>query len=112
MSTSFIKRNLKQTLTHWTVTPDGYGGFTFSAPTTYPCRWEDKNVRFISDTGEEVTSSSLVMMASELPTGDYIALGDHSLVVDPTTLDGAHRIKQINQVTDLRNTVTLYKAFL
>lgn len=109
---SFVTRNLKQTLTHWSATPDGYGGYTFSAPTTYACRWEDKNVLFTDEHGEEVVSSAVVLLATDLAIGDYVALGDQTGVADPTTLTGAHRIRQGNKVTDLRNVVALRKVFL
>lgn len=109
---SLATRNLRQTLTHWGVTPDGFGGFTYSAPTTYACRWEDKNVLFTDEHGEEVVSSAVVLLATDLPVGDYVALGDQTATADPTDLTGAHRIRQGNKVTDLRNTLSLRKVFL
>ena len=29
-----LLKNLKQTITHWVATPDGYGGFTYATPVT------------------------------------------------------------------------------
>lgn len=109
---TFVTRNLKQHLTHWEVTSDGYGGFTFGTPTTYLCRWEDKNVLFTNELGEEVVSSAVVLLDTSLSVGDYVALGDNTGVSDPTTLSDAHRIRQKNRVTDLRNVTSLHKVFL
>lgn len=109
---SFVTRNLPHTLTHWGVTTDGYGGFTYDAPVTYSCRWESKNVMFVDSTGEEVVSNAVAMLASELEVGDYVAEGDQTSIADPTTLRKAYRIKQANKVTDLRNTATFHKVFL
>jgi len=107
-----VDRYLVHTLTLWEVTPDGFGGYTFSAPVTYACRWEDKNVLFQNEHGEEVVSNAVAMLKPEMNTGDYVAQGDHTGVADPTTLSGAYRIKQRNRATDLRNNLALTKVFL
>lgn len=107
-----LARYLVHTLTYWEVSTDGFGGYTFSAPVTYACRWEDKNVLFQNEHGEEVVSNAVVTLQPEMVTGNYVAQGDHTGVADPTTLEDAYRIKQRNRVTDLRNNQALTKVFL
>ena len=106
-----FERNLKQDITHWTATPDGYGGFTFGSPSTQKGRWVNRNVLFNDAAGEEVVSNSIVNLSLDVAEGDYLYEGK-STEADPTTLDGAARVRRFNKFPDLRKLNTVRKAFL
>ena len=108
---SAAARNLKGEITRWPTTESAYSGFTFGAPELIKARWEESNVVFRSAEGEEETSAAIVYTDKDVPIGDYIADGDFLAVADPTTIP-AHRVRQFNRVTDLRNVTTIRKAFV
>ena len=104
-------RDLRQDVTHWTTTPDGFGGFTFGVPTALKGRWEDKATLFRDTKGEEVTSESVVYLDTDVVVGDYLFLGV-SAAADPTTVAGARQIRQFFKTPDLRVLDHERKAFL
>lgn len=110
-----IKGNLRQDVTHWTVTgSDGFGGFLYGAPTLLKGRWEEKSEMFLNINSEEEVSEAIVYLMDDIDVGDWLALGDFATVptANPSTLDEAHRIKQRNRSTDLRNLIALRKAYV
>jgi len=103
---------LNHDVTHWPVTgSDGYGGFTFGTPILLSGRWEQKQELFINVDLEEVLSSAIVYLNTDLSIGDYVIEGDETATVDPTTLE-AKRIRGLNKITDLRNVIALRKLWL
>ncbi len=108
---SIVTRNLKQDITHWTVTSDGFGGFTYSTPVTQKGRWEDSQILFRNAEGEEVVSDAIVYLSSDVVVEDFLFDGI-SVVADPTTLAEAKQIRQFNKTPDLRNNNEMRKAFL
>lgn len=108
---SFTTRNLKQTLTHWAATPDGYGGYTFGAPSTIKCRWEERGELFRTLSGEEVVSQAVVHLKSNVQEGDYVYLGETD-EEDPTTLTTAYRVRRFTRTTDIRNLNVSRVAYL
>ena len=104
-------RNYTQTITYWTSTPNGFGGYSYSVPALTTGRWENRADLFRDKTGVEVTSKSVVYLDIELTSEDYIFLGT-SVVVDPTLVTGAMQIKGFDSIPDLRNLSTVYKAYL
>lgn len=104
-------RNYTQTITYWTSTPNGFGGYTYTGPLTTTGRWEHKTVLFRDKTGVEVTSSSIVYLDVELTPEDYIFLGTSS-ASDPTLVTGAIQIRGFDSIPDLRNLSTIHKAYL
>lgn len=108
---SMQKRNLRQKATHWTATPDGFGGYNYTTPVIMSCRWERKNKVFRDSQGEELTSIALVYLSSDVEIGDYLFEGE-SNAADPTTLTEARRVRQFNRLTDLRNIDIQRLAFL
>lgn len=118
---SIITRMRKQTATYWSTTPDGYGGVEFSAPVAIECRWEDKQERFVDETGRETVSRSIVYVDRDLEVGGYLALGDYSASTSTTTTgeepsftppDTARPIRKFDKLPNLRNTETLRTAWL
>jgi hypothetical protein len=107
-----LSRNLKQTITHWVATPDGFGGFAFATPVTQKGRWEDRQIQFREPSGNELTSTAIVYLTSDVAVGDYLCLGDQTLTADPTTLAAAARIQQFNSIPDLRALQNQRKAFM
>lgn len=106
-----LARYFIHTITHWPTEPNGFGGFTYGAPVTYNARWEDKREKYLNKGGEEVISRAVVYMSEDLDIDDYIALGDHSAVDDPTTVD-SFLIGGIGSSPDLRGLNYLRKVFL
>jgi len=109
------ERNLRQDVTHWPVTgSDGFGGFLFGAPSLLRGRWEEKAELFQDINNEEAVSEAIVYLMSDIDIGDYLGLGDFATVpeANPTTLNNAHRIRQRNRTTNLRNLTALRKAYL
>ncbi len=105
-------RNLEQKVTKWTVSTDGFGGFTYGAPITFDCRWEDRETTFRDDEGNEQVSNVIVYLEKDVAIGDYIAEGEYdATVTDPTTV-GGKRVRQFNKIPNLRNTEMQRKAFL
>ena len=106
-----VQSNLIQDVTHWEATPDGYGGYTFGTPAALKARWEDKAVLFRTPGGEEEVSQSVVYLSADVSTTDYLFLGT-STAIDPTTVSGAHQVKQFFKTPDLRRLEFERKAML
>lgn len=96
-----ITRNLKQTITHWISTEDGFGGYTFGAPEHIIGRWEDDARLFRDATGEEVISNAIVYLSVDVSVTDYLFLGT-SEEVDPTVLSNAYRVRQFHKIPSIR----------
>lgn len=109
---STLTRNLRQEITHWGITPNGFGGFDFTAPALLKGRWEDRQVQFRDVKGNEEASNALVYLNTDVAIGDYVYLGDALLTADPTTLALSFQVRQFNKIPDLRNIQMQRKAFL
>ena len=108
---SFVS-SLNQDVTHWPITgSDGYGGFTFGTPVLLAGRWEQKQELFINQDMEEILSSAVVYLNTDLEIGDYVIEGDETTTADPTTL-ASKRIRGLNKITDLRAITALRKLWL
>lgn len=111
----FWTKNFHHDVTHWVVTgSNGFGGFTFGTPTLLRGRWEDKVEQFRNPRDEEEVSQSVVYLDTDVDIGDYLAQGDYATTptADPTTLDGASRVRQRFRTTNLRDLVALRKVYL
>ena len=107
-----IADKLVQTVTWWSVTPDGYGGDKFAAPAALVCRWEDTAVAFSSALDHrELISTAIVYTAQDIAVGDYLFLGT-SAATDPTAIVGAYKIHRFDKTPDLRSLNTLRRAVL
>ncbi|KKK58040.1 hypothetical protein LCGC14_3048410 [marine sediment metagenome] len=105
-------RALNQVVTHWGTTPDGFGGFAFTAPAALNGRWQKK--REVIDrfgAGQEYVSTAQVFIDVDIIEGDYLFEGV-STDTDPTLLDGARRIEKFEKLPDLRNLDHQRKAYL
>ena len=100
-------------ITHWPIIgSNGFGGFTFDTPALIEGRWEERTVRFIGPSGEDLTSKAIAYVPSDIDVGDYLAEGDHTATADPTTLDSAFRAEQFQRITDLRNMDAVRKVMM
>ncbi len=98
---------LNQDATVWSATPDGFGGYSFGAPTAIKCRWEEK-AELIP--GSTEASKAVVFLPSDISVEDYIFLGT-TVSTTPTTI-GAHRVQAFKKVPDLRSLEVVRKAWL
>ncbi len=94
--------NLPQDITHWTITPDGFGGNTFSTPTVLKGRWEKRAELFRTLAGDQEVSRGIVFLSADVEINDYLFEGE-SAAADPTTLDRAEQVRQFHKIPDLRN---------
>ncbi len=101
-------------VTHWVVTPNGFGGYTFALPTVLDGRWEDITVKFMSDAGRETISKAIAYLSADVLTEDYLMLGETS-EADPTNLiDGktAYIVERFDKIPDVRNLSFERKAYM
>lgn len=106
-----ILNKLQQDATYWYPTgSDLFNKQTFGRA-TIKCRWEDVSEVFIDKTGKEATSKSVIFFAENIDIEGYVFLGE-SLENDPTLVPGAHMVKQVSRIPDLRNLKTLYTVYL
>ena len=98
---SWITRNLKQTATVFTRgASDGMGGSTYSS-STVRCRWEDKQVKFLTNKGEETVSRAVVYTDTDVAVGSFILLGTTTETTPPNT---AYEVLHFNKTPSVKGT--------
>lgn len=95
------KRFYPEKITHWSVAPDGYGGFTFSTPNSLNGKWENKQELMRDGNGDQVVSNAVVFLESDVKEGDYLYRGDTNNS-DPTSLENAHQVRKFISIPGLR----------
>ena len=105
-------RNLKDTVTWWAVDSDGIGGFVYTNPVLQLAKWEEHIQLTESGDKQDVVSKTTVFLSQDVSVGDYLALGDQSLIANPTTLGNAFRVHEYQKYTDLRNVEMVRRADL
>ena len=106
-----IRETANTTATIWPVlTKDQYGQTTYGAPYLITCTFEQGSSRQYRDAqGTLYIPASIFWYEFDSIIGlpalnDKIALGDHSLIAEPITVDGVelikNRIRQDNSVLD------------
>ena len=109
---SFLHRLLNETATYWAVTGfDQYTDPTLATPVTMNSRWEAKTELFIDKNGEQAHSRAVVYTDTSVATGGYLYRGT-SATANPESVSGADLIRCVQEVPDIKNRVSLYKAFL
>lgn len=108
---SWNHRNLRQTITYWApAAADGFGGRSFSSPTTIKGRWEGR-VNLITDSaGREKVSNAIVYLSSQVVVNGYLYEGE-STASDPLSV-GAFEIIRFDRVPSLNARDFENKAFL
>ncbi len=103
--------NLIQDITYWSTSPDGFGGYTFSAPQALKGRWEDKNEMFRTPNGLEKVSNAIVYLDTDVEVDGFLLLGTSS-ASDPTSVVGAVQIAGFRKIPNLGAVRFERKAFL
>lgn len=105
-------RNFNQVATYWAATtPDGFGGFNFSAPVLLACRWQDKRDLVRNADGDEVVCMSIVYVDRQLARKGWLVLGDMTGNPNPTPPD-AQEIVALGSSPSLDATKVLFKVWL
>jgi hypothetical protein len=100
---------LTDTCTYWVpATPDGFGGLSYSTPTTISVRWEDKEDLHQDFAGEEFISSAIVYTSTELVNNGWLYLGT-SAQANPQNQSGAYRIKRRDKTSTPNDSITVFK---
>jgi hypothetical protein len=120
-----IRHACKQVAVYWgNPVNDGYGNFTFDGAVEILCRWEDRKDIFITSTGDELTSKSVIYPLQDLDENGYLYLGTLDSLYDsaessggaidnPKDIDGAYPIRRFDKVPVLGSTTQfLRKAYL
>ncbi len=83
--------------------PDGFGGYTFATPVALKVRWEQRTELATDEEGNEFIARSRVYLSQDVEVDDYLFLGV-SVVGDPRTVEGSHRVRTFRKIPDLFNT--------
>lgn len=79
-------------------------------PFTKPCRWEDEQRLYISDTGKEARGRSTIYTTKEfVDIGDYVVEGVSTESVPPS---GAFEVKQPRKIKSIRGTKVEYRIIV
>jgi len=110
---SIPTRYLRQNITRWTVSEDGYGGFEFGPPQVIKGRWEQHQKLFTDLEGHQKVSRAEVFLAESVEVGDYLYNG-YTTELDPTTICSGEcfRVQMYHEIPDLRNIMTVRQAIL
>lgn len=109
-SVGLSRRYLNKDITHWVPTGDGYGGFSYSAPTVLKGRWESRVEKMVTLAGEEFVSQANIWLGISIDVGDYLFEGV-STEVDPNVA-GASRVKIKSEIPSIRGSFVERKVIL
>ncbi len=107
-----VARNMRQDVTYWApLGTNSYGARQFSAPISLKARWEDVGELFVNEQGQEVVSKAKVFTAVSVELTGYLYLGA-SVSADPRTVSGAHEIRSVREMPDLRTLTQMWSSML
>ncbi len=112
---SLITRMRKQKAIWWKRNGyDEFGKAQFDAPIEVKCRWEDVVEEFVDAQGNTGASRSKAYVDRIMSPGDRLKRGtiDFDTEANPLEMDGAYEIRRFDQLPNLRNSETLYTAYL
>jgi hypothetical protein len=113
---SIIKKMRKQTAVWWarSATINRFGKYSYEEPIEIKCRWDTAGVEFRNTQGQTVMSNSTIYPDRVLAVGDMLKEGDveSDTVSDPTTDQTAYEIQRFDKTPNIKNTETLYTAYL
>lgn len=112
---SIIKRMRKQKAVYWKrLSADRFGKFSYDFPVEVECRWDDTNEEFRTPKMETRVSQSIVYPDREMFVGDMLKRGEMTVETydDPTEDPDAFEIQAFAHTPNLRNTETLFTAYL
>ena len=97
-----MKIRLPHTLTYWgSPASNGRGGYTYATPTTIKGRWEEKQELFVNSMAQEVRSTVVAFVASDVVIDGYLALGTYT-DTDPTDVSGAQKVQGFEKIPDIK----------
>ena len=119
---SLISRMKKQTCVYWPLANSDSGGLAYDdhGQPAYgdavekSCRWQDVCEEFVSVDGTKQVSKSKVFVDGCV-VGGVLMLGELTDITDatyPLNNSGAHEIQRYDSIPNLKNTETLYVAYL
>lgn len=99
-------------ITYWgNPQPNGSGGFVFDSPVQIEARWHDRVEETMDDRGATFVSRAKVFVRVDLDLGGYLFNGN-SLIADPTTVEGAYKIRNFFKRSNIGRTKIERKAIL
>lgn len=113
---SLIRRMRRQTAVYWARNgTDDFGQPKFLDPVQIACRWEYIQSEIIGRDGRTMISKSRVYVDQVVALGGVLWLGrltDINVSKKPFDNADAWEIQAFDQLPNIRNTETLYTAFL
>lgn len=112
---SIIVKMRRQTAIVWRRgAADRYGKFAYEPPFQIACRWEDGRNQYDNAKGEIAFASAKMYPDQILAIGDRAIEGelDSTTPEDPAQMTGVVEIKRFDKTPNLKNTETLYTAYL
>lgn len=100
---------LNQQATWWAGTPDGGGGYAWSAPVTKACRWQDKQQMVRTATGQEKVSAAVVYLAEGVPFPGKLYRGVSTSSAPPS---GSYEILAVAEMVALDGATIGYKVWV
>lgn len=101
MSIEFWRHNLRDKVTVWHVSPDGYGGFVFQSPVLANGHWMDQTQIVTGAKGEEIVSKGWTLLDTDVNENDYVCLGDQTSNVTPEGVTDAWPVIKFEKRSDL-----------
>ena len=115
--TSQLFARSRQTVVYWVPgNADQYGRPAYGQPVLLVCRWEDAMHEVINAAGENVMSSSRVLLPSAVLNRGLLMLGtladvaDSSFPADPKADSRVHEIVNSGAVPSINAAETMYEA--
>jgi len=102
---------LNQKATYWIGEPDGFGGYTWSEPTTIEVRWQQKREKTKDDQGEEVVSNDQIWTMVDIPFNAKLYNGE-TAESNPDNLNGTYDVVNKKSRTDIDGNNDGYKVWL
>ncbi len=99
-------------ITYWgNPRNNGLGGFTFDDPVLIEARWEQRVEETFDDRGVVFVSQANAFVKQDLDLGGYLYNGN-SLIEDPTTVEGAYKIRAFRKVSNMGRTKNERRAIM
>lgn len=89
------------------------GGYDFASPVKIKGRWVQETMNTL-ERGESrmASNETMVFVDQVMYEEDYLALGDHTSVNDPTECEDAFQIRKFTQQTSISGLHVQYRAYL
>jgi hypothetical protein len=103
---------LTQQCTYWAPgVNDGYGGYSFSAPTTILVRWQDSINDLVDINGNEFISNAIIYSGIEIELHGFLYRGV-SVAANPDDVQGSQKIQKIMYSQNPGTSILVYKSIV